>query len=495
MGKLSSYGTVTSYSDTDTIPITTGGQTQNVPVRSLIRQRMITVGPSGSFSDYTCTGTNDHTVLLAAFASASTSNDMILLKRNYTYALGGALRNYSNLPLIGEDRDTTILQMGNNLNTTVFNNSVQGLNGVYMANFTIDGNGANQTTGGGGFVLNKFNDLTLENIRFKRSYNFNVLLGSGTGTTLTGTLIFTNGDASVVGSGTAFTTELSKGMIIKTAGGQFVRVASIQSNTLLELDRQFTYTTETGVSASSYMGNQRLRFRNVVAEGSMHTDNMGFGLLVDGIIEDCYSVNSGGGYGFGPDHCWQTTFRDCTADGNDNDGIGMETCAYSKVIGGTFSNSVSGNGIRMLSGSYRNEVIGATCRGNVNGVHVQYNSTSFGKPDENTFLGLTCELNSQHGMRIGGSSKNMIGSMSRFFNNGSAGIALATDNSVTPDRNMIQGVHCYDSQDTKTQTRGIWIATGVKNKVEGNIALDSDHSSGGIVDTGTGTILANNTTT
>lgn len=445
------------------------------------RTHYVTVGTS--FADYIVTGTNDHVPLLAALNAGG----HIILKKNTTFNLGAALN-----PTIGnwvlEAEDTTaILKVNNNTNVSIFNISTQGLSNIALKGITLDQNGANQTSGGGGFVMNRFTDLTMEDCTFKPSYNFQILLGSGTGTSLTGTFTFTGGDATVAGTSTLFTTELSVGNILKTNGGKFCRIASITNDTSLELDRQFEYTTETGVAATSYTGNLRNRFVRCNFEGSAHTDNFGMGLLVDSTIESCVSKNSGGGYGYGPDHCWYTTFRDCIGANNNNDGIGMETCAYSKVIGGYFYGSVNGNGIRLLSGSYRNQIIGATCRGNVNGINVTYNSTSFGKPNENSITDVNCELNRTHGLRIGGATRTKVNG-GRFFNNDQNGIVTVTDSSTVPDGTSIVGVTCYDNQDTKTQERGIYILTGTNTFLKDNYSLDADHNIAGITDLGTDTI-------
>lgn len=425
---------------------------------------------------------SDHTTVAAALGA-----DRRIFVKNGTYTQSAALNPATSNQLIeGEDRDATIIKMGNNVNLSVFALTTEGLSNITIKNLTIDGNGANQTSGGGGFTANKITDFTFENVRFKASYNFNVLIGSGTGTALTGTLTFTNGSATVVGSSTAFTTELAVGRIIKTNGGKFVRVRSIASNTSLEIDRQFPYTTESGVAASSYTGNHRIKLINCIFEGSANTDNVGLGLLVDSEVRGCTSFSSGGGYGFGPDHCWDTKFIGNTARNNDNDGIGMETCTGCTVIGNHCYGSTTGNGIRLLSGSYRNQIIGNYCYRNVNGINVTYNSTSFGLPDNNIIEGNFTYANTTHGIRIGGSSRNTI-TGNNSFNNGSHGISLATDTSVTPDKNLIGDNNCFDNQGTKTQTYGISIGSGTGNLVLNNHSFTTDHLTGGFIDSGTGT--------
>ena len=60
---------------------------------------------------------------------------------------------------------------------------------------------------------------------------------TGTSSTLTGTVTFTSGSATVTGSGTAFSTELAAGNFIKPSGGtRWYRVYSIASDTSLTLE-------------------------------------------------------------------------------------------------------------------------------------------------------------------------------------------------------------------------------------------------------------------
>jgi hypothetical protein len=70
------------------------------------------------------------------------------------------------------------------------------------------------------------------------------------GSALTGTHTFTNADATVTGSGSAYTTELAVGDIIISAGGVKGRVLSIASDTSLELTANFSESTESGVAAT-----------------------------------------------------------------------------------------------------------------------------------------------------------------------------------------------------------------------------------------------------
>ena len=70
------------------------------------------------------------------------------------------------------------------------------------------------------------------------------------GSALTGTMTFTNGNATVSGSGTNFDPEVAIGDIIISAGGVKHRVKNVSSDTSLTLTENFSGSTENGVAAT-----------------------------------------------------------------------------------------------------------------------------------------------------------------------------------------------------------------------------------------------------
>jgi hypothetical protein len=64
---------------------------------------------------------------------------------------------------------------------------------------------------------------------------------------LAGTIVVTSGAATVVGTGTAFTTDYTVGSVFQTAGGQARRVITISSNIAMTVESNWG-TTETGVT-------------------------------------------------------------------------------------------------------------------------------------------------------------------------------------------------------------------------------------------------------
>lgn len=440
----------------------------------------ITVGPTGDLGCIT-DGTNDHTEIQAALDAAA-GGGTVWLQPGATF--------HTAAKLLVDDDTTFVLngstiQMNAGTNLTVIGNAdtTNGNDNIRILKGTIDQQGGSQSAGGGASFVG-LRDSWLEDLTFETSWTFNTLISSVPGTSLTGTLTFTNGDTTVAGSGTSFTTELAVGDIIKSNGGHFQRVESITNNTSLELDRIWGWATESGVTARNVPPNARNRIINCHFKGNTQEDNCGLGLFDDGLVQGCISHDAGN-YGFGPDHSNRVRFIGNTMYDNPNAGIGIETCGYS-----VFTNNVAyrnSNGLYLISGSYRNVVANNQCRSNTgSGIAIQYNTTSFPLPDENKISGNVCELNAAHGIRVGGGSKTeVIGN--RCFNNVNSGIATATDNSVDPDGTLIAFNYCYDNQDTKTQAWGILISGGTNTILQGNRALPADHTTGGISDSGTGT--------
>lgn len=106
----------------------------------------------------------------------------------------------------------------------------------------------------------------------------------------------------------------------------------------------------------------------------------------------------------------------------------------------------------------------------------------------NTIIGGNIELSASHGANISGTSDRNIFADLEVFNNGVDGIRISAGNYT-----IISACNFYDYQGTKTQDRPINItASGVTGTViSGCIAQAADHATGGISDSGTGTLIAN----
>ena len=120
------------------------------------------------------------------------------------------------------------------------------------------------------------------------------------GSALTGTMTFTNGNATVSGSGTNFDPEVAIGDIIISAGGVKHRVKNVASDTSLTLTENFSGSTENGVAAT--VTRPPLNF----ASSAPHIDTNILGITsgeslagVDNVTSIAVS-SDGGGYASAP---------------------------------------------------------------------------------------------------------------------------------------------------------------------------------------------------
>ena len=120
------------------------------------------------------------------------------------------------------------------------------------------------------------------------------------GSALTGTMTFTNGNATVSGSGTNFDPEVAIGDIIISAGGVKHRVKNVASDTSLTLTENFSGSTENGVAAT--VTRPPLNF----ASSAPHIDTNILGITsgeslagVDNVTSIALS-SDGSGYGSAP---------------------------------------------------------------------------------------------------------------------------------------------------------------------------------------------------
>src|ERR1044071_7889659 len=80
MPRLSTYPALSSIANnSDLVPITSGGGTQNIPVENLIREPFVSVGGSSLFCDYVCDGIADDIELNAAIQYAKTKGKAVLV--------------------------------------------------------------------------------------------------------------------------------------------------------------------------------------------------------------------------------------------------------------------------------------------------------------------------------------------------------------------------------------------------------------------------------
>lgn len=400
------------------------------------------------------------------------------------YRISNSINLKTSVWIVGESRDSCELRMDGSINKTVFL-PLEACTDVKLENLYINQNGALQTAGGG-FVVTGLYGSTISNCRFGKSYNFNLIAFVAAGASLTGTWSFVQGSNQATGVGTVATSQLETGSILKTAGGAFVRIAAVTNNTTIVLDAPFGFTAETDVAATRLSPNNANVIDGNIFEGTINvSDNVGLGVFNDSVVSNNISRNSNGGYGFGPDHCWNTKFIGNTCYENGNSGIGLETCTGVIVEGNVMYEN--GNGVRILSGGNGNIIKGNHCFKNTYGIHLEYNSTAFPIASDNIVEGNVCDANTIYGVYNRGVDRTQIRN-NIIKNNGSDGILVTTLNQIS-QKTIIAGNQCFDNQDIKTQRYGIWLNTGSDTLVFENQSETADNLTSGILDNGSGTII------
>lgn len=439
-------------------------------------------------------------------AAALAAHDAVFI-RSGTYAFDATLVVPSGKTILGQPDNRPVLQLAAGVNQTVVTNAAAGVGGfttgVTMRSLIIDQQGALQTSGGG-IVVTGIQGWTLSDIVIKKSYRFNFLaLHQSVGVpNKTGTLTFTNASAAVVGVGTLFTTELAVGSILKSAGGQFGRVDTITDNTHLTLTMPWGYTTESGVTYKLIEPNSghrltRMRFEGTLAPEDENggIDASGYGLFDDSIIEYCEALGTtAGGCGFVLDHCRNTQLNYPVGHDTGNSGVSLETCEDCTVDHPVCYGNTD-NGTQLISGTSRCLVVDGLGRANTKDAFVvTYNTTAAGVPRTNVFRRCKGVLNDGYAIRINGADSTEVDDSDALDNN-TGGVIVNQINSRVPNASNIHHSRMVDDRGgSKSQDRGVWIASGTNSIIDHVTALDSQHVIAGIVDDGTNTTKTNNTT-
>lgn len=417
------------------------------------------------------------------------------------YNFSDTLTVPSGKSIYGQPLNRPTFKMASGTNKTVITNANASSGGhttnVTMRSLIIDQQGALQTAGGG-IVVTGIQDWTLSDIRIKESYRFNFLcLHQAVGVANnTGTVTLTQGSASVTGVGTLFTTELSVGSIIKSAGNRFGRVESITNNTSLTLTMPWGHTTESAVTYKTIQPNSGCNFTRMRYEGTVNdADASGYGLFDDGVVSSSVATGADtGGCGFVPDHARNMQLTNITSYANDNSGISLETCEDCTITNPITYGNINGNGVQFISGTSRCTVSAGISSSQTNGWVVSYNTTSAGIPRDNVFSGCTGHTNTGYAFRNDGGLNTEYDDVLG-YNNDTGGLIINTSNGSVPDSVHVHDSEFYDDRGgAKSQDRGIYVVAATDTLVENNTALDSLHVIAGIVNTGTNTTLTNNTT-
>ena len=121
--------------------------------------------------------TDDASALQSAITAAISANKPLVLAPGVA-VVGTALSVTAPVTIIGAGREATTLKAKNGLNNyvIVFNGSTNGIIGAHFSDFTIDGNGSNQTAGGG-IKADGAVQCSFERIHVANAYDWGLKLG------------------------------------------------------------------------------------------------------------------------------------------------------------------------------------------------------------------------------------------------------------------------------------------------------------------------------
>lgn len=127
--------------------------------------------------------TDDASALQAAIAAAISASKPLFLPPG-TASVGTSLSVSAPISIIGSGREATVLKAKNGLNGYVISftggAAGTGIIGARLSDFTVDGNCANQTSGGG-ILANGAVQCSFERLHMRACYNWGLVLGPITG--------------------------------------------------------------------------------------------------------------------------------------------------------------------------------------------------------------------------------------------------------------------------------------------------------------------------
>jgi parallel beta-helix repeat protein len=434
MAKLSTYTSLTGVPAlTDTLPITTGGLTKNVPVQNLIRKPYVTVGPSGSFSDYICDGVADDVELQSAASLISAAGGGVLLIRKGTYIITAQISIPSNCIVMGSGW-ATILKIGNSANINgIFNANTR--NNVTFRDFEVDGNKANNTQ----YTESLIRAGSGDSIRIENVYGHD---STGQG---------------------LYLLESTNSVIINC-------ISNDNGKT----------TTGMGFGLNNY---------STTFENNNHIINCS----ASGNAEYGYSLY---GNDTTPPHKLNSTISNCVADGNTNGGFsiyGTTTCAIHNciatnnggagiLVAGSCNNRVTDNycanntsyGIRLQNNAGVLDTVGMAANRNVISGNVIESHNLYGiyltGSSYNDITSNQIMLSSQNGMLIQTNSNYNTISNNVSIRNGIRGIGIDNSNYNTVSSNIVND----NSQSSINAQAGIYLSnSSTHNVISSNQANDT----------------------
>lgn len=472
-------GNVTNTSDANK-PVSTAQQAaldaQQAQINTKRVADVVTVDPSGTYgADFAVTSYADApTAINAAITAAKTAGKRyvkLLGDMSTVYTVGAAPILLPS-DFVFEAAKGVTLRMRNNASGTnpiAIKNEDQaaGNQNITLVNITGDGNGTNQVAAQsvGGAFLNfvGVDNLRYEGLRIYGSIRFNSFVSTVDGATLTGTLALTMNSTSVVGTSTAFTSQLAVGQRIRSGAGSLsFPIEKIVDDTHLVFTEPWPHATEASSASCKLVRGVKVTAINSYFGTTYENDTFGGGGWDNSYFDDCTFENAQG-YGFGTSSMYNSDLIGLHTRGNQN-GFGLERVARSRVIGGSARDN-SQNGVYLVNGSHNNHIIGVHASGNGVGFFDGNTSATKGYNSRNTFTDCKALLNQTHGYSfLGSQSPNVAGCLTynnNQSNSGSAhGMYFHSANGFNTTSPKVSRCRGFDDQGVATQTRDIYFDTG-----------------------------------
>jgi len=305
----------------------------------------------------------------------------------------------------------------------------------------------------------------------------------GTSRTSTNTISVTNGDATVTGSSTTFSSSgVVAGDLILIKGAKY-EVLSVASDTSLELTETYKGNTESGVFFDIWSSKSNVNLYNLTISNGSSADTSGAGVVVNYAdntdIRNCIISNHTIGIDSLRTYDFKITNNTCNNNTTNGIDLSFQTATYVKD---NVCNGNTSSGIECDAGfsDHVNFILNNSCTSNgTYGIYVFVSSNY-------NLQGNSCVGNNSHGIFLEGSTYNILNN-NICYSNGIDGINITNRISVQSEYNIVLGNNCSGNDDD-----GIELTSGADNN---NVCHNVTQSNSGtnLVDSGLGNTVSDNT--
>lgn len=303
----------------------------------------------------------------------------------------------------------------------------------------------------------------------------------GTFVTGDGTVTMTNGDATVTGSSSQFSTDgVVAGNALYVKGVKYT-VLSVASDTSLELTEVYRGVTQAGLAYSIEDSIENVNITGITVKDGNDASTSGDGIFVERAsnckIENCLAYNNDRGMFFSG-YDIKAINNECNHNAEHGMGIGNSlSCNYINNV--CFGNV--GAGYHITANRFDNTFSVEGAIANSNGTYGIYVDGS----RHGTFGKCVAISNTSHGIYLTGSVYNVItGCMAR--SNGADGLHLTNKIGNNSELNIVSACNLSDNADD-----GIELTSGSASNIVATCVIQNN-SGTNIVDNGTGNDTFNN---